>query len=940
MTSSFGNIIGTQRDEIPKPVIPNYAQTEPNLEEKVNEQIDRNQEDLRRFGEELANIAELRANNFFDNLSGLETLVTKVGSFVETREANREARETRKKFREISKESKQRVLDYQFRLQDADEAEKESLLRELAKKDKVAFELLKAQYFPDVEELNFRETKDRFTSLVPSGYNTYIEDSSIYEQNTEAAAELISEDGIELVLTNFYLELARKNIDINSPQVQRYVNRTLLPKLIKEREQALRTWNQGSYNRYTKRRDASVNDLFVDTINSSEEVTTTDEFGQTTTRIVYNGVFDAPAGEGSLFEIAQKKLGLNTKAEVVSYFTNLITNPSVASKLDVGGILYFLNDASLIDSRTGDTVQGYLNSTFSTEAIRRGNVNVLNDVIEKLIEGDDVAYTNVNKKYEQIIRDYKAANDGSISIGQLAIFESDYTNELRQLGLRTDLFRPSFFTGDETSSQGSEVYSSKVGVANSVKTKSNFKADWELRLKTDQDPFPKLNSVQVLAIPGAEAELERRIEETIRLTGATFDQAFGKHYPIVLEELKDGKFDITFDELRPISPTDIEGDVNGLTSNSSEWMGNKISNSVFEKRSLQQYIKYADGDFKGEFPDYLNQLGAANGMTGREYAIARLRSMGLLSANNNFAENPEDKLELTKEEKKFLFLNANATKNLQLLNTTDDNRDNERYMLDYLKNGNSVEYFEGKGLVSSILDNLGSGQTIRTVEEIYNLAKSGKATNFGLYGFSAEELIAAVDSGAISKDADFNEDTQSLMAVELVRVQANKSNSIMGAVTEADKDWRRLSNLNEIEKAAILRFFPSLRGMPMNQFHNLQQDIALVYLNDVEAANKSLGLDKFIDENPSLEFLRTTDREGQKVKSPTNKVSQFIYESSDRRPGSEEAAKDDRQLLLRNFFKNKIKRGEEVPEEIRRALNFTRRTFNDNFDYLKIYKAK
>ena len=95
-----------------------------------------------------------------------------------------------------------------------------------------------------------------------------------------------------------------------------------------------------------------------------------------------------------------------------------------------------------------------------------------------------------------------------------------------------------------------------------------------------------------------------------------------------------------------------------------------------------------------------------------------------------------------------------------------------------------------------------------------------------------------------------------------------------------------------------------------------------------------------IDENPSLEFLRTTDREGQKVKSPTNKISQFIYESSDKRPGSEEAAKDDRQLLLRNFFKNKIKNGEQVPEEIRKALNFTRRTFNDNFDYLKIYKAK
>ena len=145
MTSSFGNIIGTQRDEIPKPVVPNYAQTEPNLEETVNKEIDRNQEDLRRFGEELANIAELRANNFFDNLSGLETLVGKVGSFVEAREANREARETRKRFREISKDTRKTVLEYNQRLQDVNQAQQEAILRELSDKDKVAFELLKAR---------------------------------------------------------------------------------------------------------------------------------------------------------------------------------------------------------------------------------------------------------------------------------------------------------------------------------------------------------------------------------------------------------------------------------------------------------------------------------------------------------------------------------------------------------------------------------------------------------------------------------------------------------------------------------------------------------------------------------------------------------------------------------------------------------------------------
>ena len=83
MTSSFGNIIGTQRDQIPKPVIPNYAQTEPNLEEEVNKRITDNQADLKQFGEELAQIEELKARNFLINLSSLETLVSKVGDYAQ-----------------------------------------------------------------------------------------------------------------------------------------------------------------------------------------------------------------------------------------------------------------------------------------------------------------------------------------------------------------------------------------------------------------------------------------------------------------------------------------------------------------------------------------------------------------------------------------------------------------------------------------------------------------------------------------------------------------------------------------------------------------------------------------------------------------------------------------------------------------------------------------
>ena len=70
------------------------------------------------------------------------------------------------------------------------------------------------------------------------------------------------------------------------------------------------------------------------------------------------------------------------------------------------------------------------------------------------------------------------------------------------------------------------------------------------------------------------------------------------------------------------------------------------------------------------------------------------------------------------------------------------------------------------------------------------------------------------------------------MVLGLMRIQANRSNSIMGAVTEG-RDWRRLTNLSTAEQQAILQFFPNLRGMPNNQFQELQADVAEAVLKIV-----------------------------------------------------------------------------------------------------------
>ena len=120
------------------------------------------------------------------------------------------------------------------------------------------------------------------------------------------------------------------------------------------------------------------------------------------------------------------------------------------------------------------------------------------------------------------------------------------------------------------------------------------------------------------------------------------------------------------------------------------------------------------------------------------------------------------------------------------------------------------------------------------IESVYKMAKQGY-TDFGRYGFTADEIIAVVDSGALDGlgSERFTEDYQTYVMLAVIRNRANRSSSMGGAQTE-EKDWRRLTNLSPKEQDAVLAIFPKLRTMPMSQFQNLQADVAGLILTEAE----------------------------------------------------------------------------------------------------------
>ena len=93
MTSSFGTIVGRERDELPGYGVENYAETEPDLTDEVNEQITANQQDTVQFYNEMATIQKDLQKRPLRNLEALATFSASAGRAIQTFKDAQEAQE-------------------------------------------------------------------------------------------------------------------------------------------------------------------------------------------------------------------------------------------------------------------------------------------------------------------------------------------------------------------------------------------------------------------------------------------------------------------------------------------------------------------------------------------------------------------------------------------------------------------------------------------------------------------------------------------------------------------------------------------------------------------------------------------------------------------------------------------------------------------------------
>ena len=850
MTSSFGNLIGTERDEIPKLPVSNYASTEANMEEAVNKQIDRNIADQERFFKELGDIEALKAQNFFDNLNALGGLVKNVAQFAEARERNREARESLKFAKELYKDKQAQFLEFQEKKLDMNEAEQEAALRDIAGGNEEVYDFLKLQFAPTLEGLESDEFIRRYDDFAASGLRSRIQAKNVLNLPTRIDASEAIDDTIENIVTKYLMDAQAKGLNPQSRRLRRHFIKRLYPSLVKEKEKILSKWERISDQNYLNANEKFVKNAIIETVNSKNEA------GD------YDGVYDDP--DTGLIQLVKFKKGFTKDKQALDYIIETMGSDSVRFRLESGGVSHFMNEAKFINRATKRESKGYINAGIGSQGEIDGNMGYLTRIQSEMALADNKVYKTVVTNSQERVRQLRQQNlsDQEFTMA-LAEEEAAFRRELKSKGLNTDAPLPPHLLNDETSGVGAESYSSFVGKRNEIlSTGINLENDYTNGLRAaGNDPNAKLTSLQKnIEVKAALFELQKRV--TKRMQGdknLTLEEAVREEYDPngqgfrapsgLLAEMLNGKFAGQVDTTRPTLPVDILKDQTFLKTNGIDaTMNQKGFVSLDEKRALDQLYDYYESGFSLPFPQYFRSVTHGTNVMPHEYAIARYKAM--FPGDTSNMKNPETFFDLTEEQQRFLYLRKNQTKNLTLLNGDDDVKAEER-MFNALKVTDNTSYYRDPN--SNVFTKPKVKLEEMTVADAYRKAKAG-ATDFGMFKISSEELIEVVESGGIRVDAVMDEQTQNAIVFGLMRIQANKSNSIMGAIVDADKDWRRLTNLSDVERTQVLQFFPNLRGMKNNQFQNLQGDINEIILDNVKTQKSNKYLDALIKDYVENDF--------------------------------------------------------------------------------------
>ena len=807
MTSSFGNLIGKERDEIPGYGIANYAETEPDLTKQVNDQITRNQEDTKRFYDEMAEIQKLIAETPMKNLESLATFSRSASQAIQVFKDRQETQE-------LINES----MDFLDRNSTADLYEKEGkfelenskfqnqLMNEKGDLKDPAQNLLNNLNVELPTDVGIKQLFRIYNQDTVGARNQFLNQSGAQDISDVDEYLKLHNAADELMITNLLRRARGLGIDTNSREFRKAFYNTIYPDIKQRRENNFQSWKGNANRNFERINKKKTRDIIIKTLEPYSE----------------NAKFDVDVM--TLVETVKNRIPeLKTNRDAIEYIFSEVAAETGEDdrRLNVEHLEYLFDGAIFEHTATGtkSTIadgdfkfKDTLNSIMQNAEIQRANEVQQSNRADEVLAKDE---------YNQFKKENPNASPGS---------ESDF---LRNLEAKYPSFDASTLTSG-SGNTGGEYDGQADKPDASIDYKEKLTNDF---IKTGTD----VTDIQQFEIDKAYGDFKFRVANLVD-NGVEPQVAQDNSYAIVRDNLVDGRYSakaIEAREGRSIQPFDILADNELLRSDSNKVRFNSSFNSLAEQIALVQYKKHK---LYGEpFPNYFAGVVRGTKISKTQFAEDRFRATngydGLGEIAERFTPNKNNVLVdkqygLTQKQLNEFEVKPNLTKsNTKLLQSP---KLAERVLEGFHKEGNTVGTYQpaiGFGRIN--------GNT-KTVGEMLLYADRG-ASNFGLFGLTAQELREATKSGAISKDAIFDAKTQTEMVFELFRQRSNRTNSIRGAIIQAEfggertvfegdekeQRWDRLVNLTESERDLILQVFPLLRDTPMNQFQNLTGGVVL-----------------------------------------------------------------------------------------------------------------
>lgn len=904
MTSSFGNVIGTPRDELPDISKTNYLETEPDMTKAVNEQIDANIADTKQFFDDMMKIEENRAKTFDRRLKAIVDITGKVDDFAKALAAQQASDEIDDQnfkgdeqaindFKELKKAENEQdfstlTLGNFFKSQ-LDRTDGEVDLR--ATRDDVLSALgdIEFAYNPDGSLRNF------LRGIKPHVMNTAIDSvlASLGHKNIKDPQEAlrVAEFAQRLVRNKIHVDAFNAGYDITGGRYKKNFLNIVQPNIDKYLTAREYIWESNYTSQYERNIKETLDNKIKD---YAAAINLTPAQGQDLE------LFTDKTGQNLLSQIEASQFAgaKDSKFKSLMYFGETLANFAKNDPSMIPHLQAVLNNLPYSDRGTKTDFRNIEEYQASIDVLkepkRYSKVTQFIRTIEKAIEdAQDIEANDIKNAHASNVTTFLDTNYKPL-IERAAKRPDRSVTQAEAFQLLT------MFTGDETLYNPNDpdkkipqeilTLFTKVeqgaiteGVAKRLEFASLINDQSKIILQmvkdrkrelgqdttiTTDDLFLAKQLEDILAAEivegttGEKTQLDLEIE-----AGGGVDSFIKTRVQDIKAKFEAGEYDGLGRRLYVLGTEQAEALRKAYKADKSLLFSKDVHEG--EAPFLEKALLYvrSGGKLEPEVLQYFKNFRKSglvddqgNLLTAQEIMFERLRATGAFVDDDTFGFRIKSDMDyLTLEEKKYLV--SGGTHHVHNIATKDGGVHAEN-MLNGMesiyangKYGNrksGYEYYNtGPAMTNNYRTNIGAnifGPDIRArnLEYIAKVAERHPKVQMGRYGLTGEQFMEIYNQPgfkrAFTGNQKFDENFQDFMAFELMRYKLSRNQSIRGM--EFSPDGRLVTKLNHFNQQEIEAFntiFPQLKGMSFLQLHNLSGAIAEVFLTDVEKGLKTFN---------------------------------------------------------------------------------------------------